>query len=178
MIDIIEKTMRREGWDKYTNRASDRGGPTKWGITQKAWSDYIKRPATIPEVQSITEQQAREFYFSEFMRKPRFDLIVHPFLREFVFDCGVNHGTRRAACWLQASVQVSVDGDIGPLSLQKVNVTPWLATFLRMVAIRQRFYAHISSDQLPADPDLPNLKGWINRAAEFLDEVAAQLAPG
>lgn len=177
-MDIIERTMRREGWDKYTNRGSDRGGPTKWGITQKAWSDYIGRTATVGEIKAITEQQAREFYFEVYMRKPRFDLIVHPFLREFVFDCGVNHGTRRAAQWMQSAIKVVVDGNAGPVTLKKVNVTPWMATFLRMVAIRQRFYAKIASDQLPTDPDLPNLQGWINRAAEFLDEVAAQLAGG
>ena len=61
MMDIIEKTMRREGWDKYTNRASDRGGPTKWGITQGAWSGYINRLATINEIKAITEAKVLRF---------------------------------------------------------------------------------------------------------------------
>lgn len=177
-MDIIERTMRREGWDKYTNRTSDRGGPTKWGITQKAWSGHIKRAATPAEVKAITQAQAYDFYYDEYMVKPQFDRIVHPMLREFVFDCGVNHGTRRASRWLQTAVKAPVDGRLGPVTLKKVNNTSWLATFLRLVATRQRFYAEISSDQLPADPDLPNLQGWINRSAEFLDTVADTLVGG
>ena len=30
---VITDILRREGWPKYTNRAADKGGPTKGGIT-------------------------------------------------------------------------------------------------------------------------------------------------
>lgn len=177
-MDIIERTMRREGWDEYTNRSSDRGGPTKWGITQKAWSGYIGRPATEDEIKKITQEQAREFYFRKYLVGPRFDLVLDDYLREFLFDCGVNHGTDRAIHWLQEAVGVPVDGVVGPVTMKRVNGTNPVSLLLRLIAVRQRFYAKIASDQLPADPDLPNLQGWTNRLAAFIDELAARLAGG
>lgn len=175
MDSIINEILRREGWGKYTNRPSDRGGPTKWGITQKAWSDYIGRPATIDDVKSITDYQARRFYRTEYIEGPNFDRIVNPLLQEFVIDCGVNHGVSRAARWLQQVIGVKADGRVGPVTLSRVNSVHPAATLLRLIGVRQRFYAQIASDQLPADPDLPNLRGWINRAAEFLDTLATEI---
>lgn len=173
MIDeLITGILKREGWDEYTNKPSDRGGPTKWGITQKAWSEWLGRPATVEDVKAITEAQARAFYKAVYIERPRFDQIQDEFLMEFTVDCGVNHGTARAAQWLQIAADVVADGAVGPKTLAAVNAAPWLKLTLKMIGIRGRFYAKIASDQLPADPDLPNLQGWMNRLFSYVDRLA------
>ena len=47
---IIDALLNVEGWPQYTNRPSDKGGPTKGGITLPALSEYLGRPATIEEL--------------------------------------------------------------------------------------------------------------------------------
>src|SRR5690606_9651751 len=97
MIDkLITDVMRREGWDKYTNHPADRGGPTKWGITLRAWSDYLGQEMTPADVQAITEFGARRFYEDVFFKRPKFDRLPSR-LWPVVFDCAVNHGVRAAS---------------------------------------------------------------------------------
>jgi lysozyme family protein len=178
-MNTIDRILEREGGAKVTNRSSDRGGLTKYGITQAAWTDYRMThgfavgPVTVVE---LTEQEARDFYFTVHIAAPHFDLIADDYLQDFIVDCGVNHGVSRAARWLQEAAGVSVDGAVGPKTLERVNAANPVSLLLRLFAIRARFYAKISSDQLPVDPDLPNLQGWINRLSQFVDELAARLA--
>lgn len=180
----ITEILRREGWDKYTDRPSDRGGPTKWGITLKRWSEYIRAPATPAMIQAITEKQAREFYRTEYIDGPGFGKIKDTMLRELVVDIGVNSGTETAAKWLQACAGVKVDGAIGPISIAAVNSQSPLALFARMSAARVRLYGRLTSN----DPELKKVKaagwntlqaentaGWCNRAAEFLEQLARRI---
>ena len=175
---IIDAILRREG-SAYTNRKSDRGGPTKYGITQKSWEPHRDRLAKRGDwpslhVCDLTESEARLFYISEHVAP--FAWLKDDNLRELLVDCSVNHGTRRATIWLQQAAGVKADGVIGPVT--RAAVKPRAETFgdysnhLRLhrdvLRTRFKFYATIASDQLPADPDLPNLRGWINRACEFI----------
>jgi lysozyme family protein len=118
--DIITGVMKAEGWDKYTNRPNDRGGPTKWGITLKAWSEWRGRECTADDVKEITEPQAREFYEMEYILAPRFNHLPE-LLADLVIDCGVNHGPHRASKWVQKAVGAKQDGVIGPNTLLAVK---------------------------------------------------------
>lgn len=172
---LITDILVREGWDKYTNDPDDRGGPTKWGITLAAWRDYVAHAVTPAEIERLTEGQAREFYRSEYIVRPGFSKITNNDLMELVVDCGVNHGVGRAARWLQQAAKVGIDGKVGPATIAKVNSTPWLVLFLRIVGYRARFYASI----VKRDPSqLKYIEGWIDRAADFLDKVADEQAAG
>jgi lysozyme family protein len=169
---IIDEIIRREGGDQFTDRPSDRGGPTKYGITQKAWDDYLNahgyaRDATLPPfVRDIDRTAARHFYFA--MHVTPFVWIVDDALRELVVDCSVNHGRTRATRWLQLAAGVEPDGVIGPKTRAAANTSSAHELYVDILRRRFRFYALIASDQLPADPDLPNLRGWIARACEFI----------
>lgn len=122
---VIADIIRREG-SKYTNYAADRGGPTKWGITQATLSAFLGRPATIAEVQNLSEELATRIYRENYIVKPGFVHIMA--LSELVgaelVDSGVNVGTIRAAKWLQTALNafnnggkhyadLTVDGVIG-----------------------------------------------------------------
>jgi lysozyme family protein len=123
---IIARVIARESAE-FTNHPHDSGGPTKYGITQGALSEYLGRPATVAEVQNIDAVQATEFYWHKQVRQPKFDGIVS--ISELVgaelIDTGTLTGTPRAGMFLQRCLNalnlrgthypdINVDGDCGP----------------------------------------------------------------
>lgn len=123
---IIARVIARES-DEYTNKANDSGGPTKYGITQGALSEYLGRPALVADVQMLDAKTARDFYFWRQVHAPKFDQIVaisEPVGAELI-DTGTLTGTPRAAIFLQRCLNalnlrgihypdIAVDGICGP----------------------------------------------------------------
>ena len=179
---IITDVLKAEGWDTYTNDPADRGGPTKWGITQKAWSGYVGFHATPADIQAITEAAARDFYEKEYVTAPKFDQLP-VMLVPLVVDCGVNHGVRAASKWVQRAVGARQDGWIGPATLATVGQQNPISVYLRVSAFRIRLYGKlVSADkQLKAARDQGfNLQakfaaGWNNRGTKFLLGLADTL---
>jgi len=183
MIDeIITDVLKAEGWDKYTNDPADRGGPTKWGITLKAWEEYRGHPVSEHDVQFITEAQARDFYEKLYVVGPKFNQLPEKLI-PLVVDGGVNSGVRAASKWVQRAVGAKQDGWIGPETLQSVWNQEHLTTFLRIVAYRTKLYGRLVS----RDPKLKlaqdagfNLQakfagGWNNRIMGFVLGLAEDL---
>jgi lysozyme family protein len=111
---IITGVLEREGGDQFTDRATDNGGPTKYGVTAATLGAYraLGRPATRAEVQALTEEEAREIYRKRFIIAPGFvsaNVAFEP-LRVQLIDFGVNSGPARAVRWLQRVLQVPVSG--------------------------------------------------------------------
>ena len=173
--EIVTDVLKAEGWDKYTDNPNDRGGPTKWGITLESWRDFKGDPSLEGiDVRKITEAEARLFYHREYVLEPGFDKLPS-ILMPLVIDCGVNHGTHRAAIWVQKAVGAKQDGRIGPKTLEKVASAPELATYLNICAYRFRFYgAIVSRDHTQAE----FASGWNNRGAKFLVALADLLEEG
>jgi lysozyme family protein len=170
--DIITDILKAEGWDTYTNDPVDRGGPTKWGITQKAWSEYVGHAAPIDEIKAITEHQARIFYENMYIKAPKFDMLP-PLLMPMVVDCGVNHGIRAASKWVQKAVGAKQDGVLGPKTLDAVTSTNLLAIYQRVAAYRFQLYGKIvSGDHSQAK----YAHGWNNRGSKWLFRLADYLA--
>jgi lysozyme family protein len=166
--EVITDVMIAEGWDKYTNHPADRGGPTKWGITLKAWQDYVGEPVTAVDIQAITEIEARAFYRRNYVMSPNFHLLPSP-LMELVIDCGVNHGTRHASKWLQKAVGVAQDGNIGPRTITAVSAAPVLKTYLEVIALRIEIYGRL----VTKSPDQAAFAGgWNARAAKWVRRLA------
>lgn len=164
MSDVIDEILRREG-STYTNRSADRGGPTKYGITQATLSQARDRDVSPAEVAALTEAEARSIYEAMFIKDPGFSGIVNEKLRNFVVDAGVNHGVGRAAKWIQAAAGVVADGKIGPVSLAAINGKPAGDLYRSFFIERLKFYGQI----VHGDPrQAANLNGWINRMCEFL----------
>ena len=165
MIDPIRDIIRREG-AAYTNHTADRGGPTRYGITQATLAAYRKVPVTEFDVASLTESEARAIYAELYIRRPRFDQITDERLRALVIDCGVNHGTGQAAKWLQRAAEAPADGVLGPVSLAAINGAEPGRLYRAVLAERIKLYgALIAKDPRQA----VFAAGWMARAAEFLE---------
>ncbi len=180
--DIITDVLKAEGWDTYTNDPADRGGPTKWGITLKAWSEYRGRDCTAADVQAITEAQARDFYEKLYVIGPKFNQLP-PMLVPLVVDCGVNHGVRAASKWVQRAIGAKQDGWIGPNTLTQVADTNTIAVYLQVCAYRLRLYGRlVSADKELKAAQLQGFNfqakfaaGWNNRGTKFLLGLADTL---
>jgi lysozyme family protein len=162
--DIITDVLAAEGGDKFTNHPADRGGPTKWGITQRAWSEALGHTASIDDIRNITEREARDFYRSRYVVSPRFHTLPE-LLMPLVVDCGVNHGPARAAKWLQKAVGAQQDGVVGPATLAATEAQDYEETYLKICAYRIRLYGALVS----RDPKQAVFaSGWNNRAAKWI----------
>jgi len=164
---IIDDIIRREG-TAYTEHPSDRGGATKYGITQSAWDDYwawqyVEGDSDLPvNVRDITEQQARAFYREKHVTP--FMWISHRGLLNLAIDSSVNHGRRRTIQWLQAAAGVTVDGVVGPITTQAVNARP-NTCYKSLLTRRLMCYANLASSD---EKQAVFLRGWINRVSEFV----------
>lgn len=172
--DIITDVMKAEGWDTFTNDPADRGGPTKWGITQKAWAEWRGRDVTVDEIEAITESQARDFYELAYVLAPRFHLLGDR-LVAMVVDCGVNHGVRAASKWVQRAVGAKQDGIIGTKTIEAVQGENPIGIYLRVCASRTRLYGRIVGKD---ETQRKYIAGWNNRAAKWLDRLADYVTGG
>lgn len=123
---IITGVIQREG-AAFTNRPTDSGGPTRYGVTQAALARYRMRPVTADDVASLRESEARQIYMQDYVYGPDFHLLLD-FSRSVaveVIDTGVNMGPQVAATFLQRCLNVFnsrgtyypdllVDGLVGP----------------------------------------------------------------
>ena len=146
----VQKTLTHEGG--YVNNPHDKGGPTKYGITQ----------ADMPgeDIQSITPDQAIAYY-AEHYWKDLYSQINDQSLAEKLFDMGVLFGVKTAVKLLQISMQsvinVVSDGAFGPNTLAAVNEHGNLAVY-RVVLINH------CMDVVNRNPqDSEFLHGWLNR---------------
>lgn len=126
----------REGGDRFTDRAADRGGPTRHGVTAAKLGEWRKlgRPATAAEVRALGESEAKAIYRQDFFVAPGFARVaeVSPRIAEELLDTGVNMGTRWPALWLQQVLNatnrqgldwadIREDGAPGPVTVRALQ---------------------------------------------------------
>ncbi|WP_434619162.1 glycoside hydrolase family 108 protein [Azospirillum sp. B2RO_4] len=177
---IIDAILRREGWPRYTDRSSDRGGPTKGGITLETLTSWRKRPVIAADVAALDEAEVRAIYRARYIEEPGFSGITDDALRALVIDSGVNHGTLRAGTWLQGAVNeiagrqvLMVDGIVGPKTLATVNGVDAAGLRRAVLVARMCFYGDLISGDARkrgrTDDQALNAAGWLNRLAEFME---------
>lgn len=113
----------------YSNRKSDKGGPTKYGITQATLALHRGHAVTATDVQELTLKEATEIYQVGYWQQSGGDLLPGGVDYE-AFDYGVNSGPTRAAKTLQEVLKAKgvyngkIDGLIGPGTLTGVKNYP------------------------------------------------------
>lgn len=162
---LIDDILRREGGGTFTNNPSDRGGPTKYGITARTLANYrgMQRSATIAEVKALTEDEARAIYRTQYLRP--FEAIPFEHLVAQLVDYGVNAGPMEAIKALQRCLGVEADGILGERTKTALYAQPQRFTNNALVAYRCQFYVDIvKKDHTQAK----FLLGWIARACVFV----------
>lgn len=129
---LIDRVIALEG--DFSNHPADRGGPTRWGITEAV----ARAHGYAGEMRDFPQEQAALIYKRNYWHRPKFDQVARnaPLVATELFDTGVNMGTGTASVFLQRALnalnrngrdyrEIAVDRKIGPRTLAA------LETFLR-----------------------------------------------
>lgn len=125
---LIEDLIAREGG--FVDHPADKGGPTRWGITQAV----ARRYGYVDQMDKVPRIVAASIYKHQFWRARGFYLVadIAPKLAGELFDTGVNMGTGTAVGFLQRASNalngngqdyhdISVDRKIGPITLRTLE---------------------------------------------------------
>jgi lysozyme family protein len=152
--DAIVKTLAKEGGAKFTDIANDKGGATKYGISQTAYPHL--------DIRNLTEQQAREIYKRDYWDRIGGDAIKSQAIAENIFDTAVNMGSRTTSRLVQVTLDITpADGVIGSASIAVINKQQEEIFIAHFTLAKIARYAKICM----ADKTQSKfLLGWINRA--------------
>ena len=126
---MLDDLIAREGG--YVDHPADRGGPTKFGITEQTARSYGYEGS----MRDLPLETAKSIYRLRYWTRSGFYMIAErgmPRLAEELFDTGVNMGVSRATRFLQRALNVlnrgakdypdiGTDGEFGPMSLNALD---------------------------------------------------------
>lgn len=125
---LLDKLIQREGG--YSNHPADRGGPTKWGITEHVARTFGYAGA----IKDLSQETAKQIYRQTYWKGPHFDSIatITPIIAEELFDTGVNMGPAIAIGFLQRALNalnrngkdfpdIAVDKVLGPRTIKALH---------------------------------------------------------
>jgi lysozyme family protein len=126
--DLIDAVIDREGG--YTNHPADRGGATRWGITEAV----ARANGYAGDIRHFAREAAVAIYRHIYWQRPRFDQVSTraALIAAELFDTGVNMGPAVATGFLQRALNalnrgardypdVLLDGRIGPQTLAALD---------------------------------------------------------
>lgn len=152
--DAIVKTLAKEGGSKFTDVPEDKGGATKYGISQAAYPNV--------DIRNLTEQQARDIYKRDYWDRVRGDDITSQLIAENVFDTAVNMGVRTTSRLVQKMLEIDpADGIIGSASLGVINQQNEKEFLVHFTLVKIGYYASICNKNREQSKFL---LGWVNRA--------------
>lgn len=127
---IIDAAIEREGGSKFTDHPSDKGGPTRWGITEKV----ARAHGYAGDMRDLPRGFAVAVYTKTYVNGPGFGKVleVSELIGEELVDTGINMGPGLPGPWLQRILNVLnqqqrtfpdlvVDGDIGPATISALR---------------------------------------------------------
>lgn len=124
----IAEVIVREG--DYSNHPADRGGPTRFGITEQVARAF----GYAGDMRQLPKATAAEIYKRRYWTDVRFDQVaaVFPRVGSELFDTGINMGQAVAAAFLQRALNLlnqgaslwpdlKVDGVIGAMTIASLQ---------------------------------------------------------
>jgi lysozyme family protein len=128
---LIEELIHREGG--YTNHPADRGGPTRWGVTETV----ARAHGYDGDMRNLSRDLAAEIYRRKYWIAPHFDRIAPhaPKVAAELFDTGANMGPTIATGFLRRALNALNRGasdypDIPAAGTIDDGLVAALATFL------------------------------------------------
>lgn len=183
---LIGPLLVREGGGAYTNRAADRGGPTRWGVTAETLGKWrgLGRDATADEVRTLTRAEAVAIYRAQYWTAPGYDHVatIAPKVAAELFDTCVNMGRGWGGKWLQRSLNLCnrqgldwpdlmVDGQIGPKTRDVLTQCVRRRGEALVVKCLNGFqfgrYVEIAEAGGPNNDQEQNFVGWISQRVGF-----------
>jgi lysozyme family protein len=151
-------TLKWEGG--FVDSPSDAGGPTNFGITQKIYDGYRHRnQLPLQSVRQISMNEVDDIYMNDYWLTGDCDEMQSP-LPIAHFDTCVNFGPFQAARFLQQSLGVQDDGQIGPITLKALANSDPKSVAISICDLRITFrYERVAKD--PTQKVF--LEGWLNR---------------
>ena len=146
----FDRTIGHEGG--YSEDPHDRGGKTKYGISQRAYPNE--------DIAALTLERAKTLYQRDYWRKIRGDELPEEVALP-LFDAAVNHGVKTAIRMMQRAVGVRDDGVIGPRTLEAAHLIE-----------PARFVARFLGDRLMY---MTNLATWAHHGQGWSRRVAREL---
>lgn len=125
---LVDAVIGKEGG--YVNHPSDRGGPTRWGVTQVE----ARHQGYADDMRNYPREMAVALYIRKYWSKPSFATVATvswPIAAE-LFDTGINMGPAIAAGFLQKALNglnsqgkhygdIVEDADIGPATISALK---------------------------------------------------------
>lgn len=166
-VDVLEGR-------KLTRDPQDKGGPTKFGLTEKLAKKYgIKNIAT------VTQEEAQRVFILEFWN-PKLNYLDDDRVAIKVFELGVHAGPTKPVMILQLALgdvgfDVEPDGKLGPLTTKAANTADQEALLKAFCNRQEKFYRAIGKK----DPSQMKYivaedggeGGWISRARKVPQNV-------
>jgi len=149
----------------YNDDPLDRGGKTKYGVSQRAYPDL--------DIPNLTLADAKAIYKRDYWDALELDRVQIGFIAHEMFDTAVNMGVGVAAeCTQKAANLLSpgslkVDGNIGPKSVAVINrlaKTSAYALFKMMNGYQFMEYIDIIENR---PKQVRFIKGWMKRIQDF-----------
>ena len=158
----MEMLLHHEGG--FVNHPSDPGGMTNLGITKPTYDEFHGTDIDEEGMQSLTVDDVTPIYRRNYWERCRCQDLPSG-VDWAVMDACVNHGTGRAAKFLQRAVMVNQDGSIGPLTLMAVSELDPIEIINRMAVYRDTFYRSLSTFETFG-------RGWIRRNDETREQAS------
>lgn len=160
----VEIVLEHEGGFSMSPR--DLGGVTNWGITQTAYSHYLKRHVSLMEMKDMTKEDAKEVYRTMYWDYQRLSEIKHQPLANIVFDLSVLLGPHEVTYALQRALKIpKPDGVLGSHTIEVCNTCDLSNAGYYLIELCQETISKIvvnRSDQRFY------LQGWIKRTNDLL----------
>lgn len=153
---------------EFTNIAADAGGPTRYGVTQRALSAYLGRPASADDVKALSEETVEDVYRKNYWNVIKGDSIKDQNVATAYFDMAVNMGPSQATKIVQGILGVVTDGLCGPKTIAALNAAKpkdFLIAFSQKACL---FYGGIATRNVT---QMVFLAGWQIRAHRMIKEL-------
>lgn len=169
---IINNIIEVEGG--FVDNPHDSGGPTNYGITERV----ARQNGYLGYMRDIPEATAFEIYSRKYWDRLHLDSVesISFLLAEEIADTGVNMGTKRAAAFVQRSLNVLnrrgsdyddlvVDGELGPATVRTLGEylslrgkSGEVVLFKMLNALQGAFYVELAERR---EKDETFIFGWF-----------------
>lgn len=167
-VDVILRQEDARLAGVITNRASDRGGLTRFGLCAKFHPELVAQGFYSPAMSAAAALPIAERAYEVCYEGPLYlDEITSQALATAVLSFAVNEGNTRAVELLQRAAllcgqRLGLDGKMGPATVAGINLCDARQLLNLYCDLEANFYRELAAQDASQNA---NLNGWLNRVA-------------